>query len=149
MTIIVGLLAFIIPLILDQWTKYIALMACRVPIEVTSIFSCELVMNRGVSWSLFNNGDSLTFLVVTGMVAVAIAFLVWYTWYMSRRGQMILGELFVLSGACSNMIDRFVHHGVVDFIHLHYGEWSWPVFNVADAFIVLGVTIMIIRGIRS
>jgi signal peptidase II len=43
-------------------------------------------------------------------------------------------------GACSNLVDRIRDGGVTDFLHIHH----WPIFNLADAFIVLGVALLLL-----
>jgi lipoprotein signal peptidase len=45
-----------------------------------------------------------------------------------------------------NVIDRLRYGWVVDFIHAHIGDWSWYVFNVADAAIVCGVALLVVEG---
>jgi signal peptidase II len=46
------------------------------------------------------------------------------------------------------VIDRLVYGAVVDFIDLHYGQWHWPAFNLADSAIVLGAVLIIWGEIR-
>lgn len=75
--------------------------------------------------------------------------LAFYTFFQWKQNQSILAEVFILAGGLSNIIDRFVYSGVVDFIVLGYKDWFWPVFNVADAFIVLGVTLMMVSCIDN
>ena len=53
----------------------------------------------------------------------------------------------IVGGALSNVIDRLRFGAVVDFIHAHLGDWSWYVFNVADAAIVCGVAALVIDGL--
>jgi signal peptidase II len=55
----------------------------------------------------------------------------------------VYAEIMVLAGAISNVIDRAFYQGVIDFVHLHIGDWSWPIFNVADVAIVCGILWMI------
>ena len=50
----------------------------------------------------------------------------------------------ILSGSSGNLFDRVYYKAVPDFINLHYGDFHWFVFNVADLFITLGVTCLII-----
>ena len=52
----------------------------------------------------------------------------------------------IAGGAVGNVIDRLRYGAVVDFIHAHVGEWSWYVFNVADAAIVCGVAALILES---
>ncbi|MDF1564704.1 MAG: signal peptidase II [Deltaproteobacteria bacterium] len=52
----------------------------------------------------------------------------------------------LLGGALGNFTDRAFHGYVIDFIHWHYGTYSWPPFNIADACIVIGVAVLLIFG---
>ena len=70
---------------------------------------------------------------------------VMHAWYVYRQGQSILGEILVISGACANLIDRVIYGAVIDFIYLHIDSWSWPIFNIADVSVIIGVAFMIKR----
>ena len=50
----------------------------------------------------------------------------------------------ILGGAIGNLVDRLVHTQVVDFIQLHIAAYYWPVFNLADSFICLGVFLLFV-----
>ena len=53
----------------------------------------------------------------------------------------------IVGGALSNVIDRLRFGAVVDFIHAHIGDWSWYVFNLADAAIVCGVAALVLDSL--
>lgn len=56
-----------------------------------------------------------------------------------------LGLALVLGGAIGNLIDRLLHGKVIDFIHVHYADvWHYPIFNIADMGICIGVALIII-----
>jgi len=66
-----------------------------------------------------------------------------------RRADNALAALAIgaiAGGAVGNVIDRLRYGAVVDFIHAHIGDWSWYVFNVADAAIVCGVGALILES---
>ena len=50
----------------------------------------------------------------------------------------------ILGGSFSNLFDRIYYQAVPDFIDMHYGDFHWFVFNVADIFITLGIVCLII-----
>ena len=55
-----------------------------------------------------------------------------------------LGLSLVLGGAIGNVIDRILHNHVVDFIHVHYADvWHYPIFNIADIGICVGMAMII------
>jgi signal peptidase II len=55
------------------------------------------------------------------------------------RALTVVSLALIIGGALGNGVDRAVYGAVVDFVHLHYGSFSWYIFNVADAAIVVGV----------
>lgn len=126
----------------DRLSKWLALRYLERAFPLTNFLSFDLVMNRGISWSLFHSASDTTFLVLTIMIIAIISGLLTHTivrWY---RGYTIIGEIMTLVGAISNLIDRLIYGGVIDFISFSYGTWSFPIFNIADCSIVLGVVIM-------
>lgn len=134
---------------LDRVTKYLALHWCVHPLMFNAYVSCHVVQNRGVSWGLFHAETTGWFLVVSAMVVVITLVLIRYTAQQFALGVGILGEVLVLTGSFSNIIDRVYYHGVVDFIELSYRGWQWPSFNVADVCIVMGVLCMVVTFSRQ
>jgi signal peptidase II len=55
----------------------------------------------------------------------------------------------VLGGSLSNLVDRLWYKAVLDFIELYIGPYSWPVFNVADVCIVIGIGGILLRSWRK
>jgi signal peptidase II len=72
-----------------------------------------------------------------------------YAYHRWHDNKIIIGEVIVLAGGISNLIDRALYQGVIDFIALSWGPLSWPVFNVADVCIVFGVFLMGISVYRD
>ena len=133
------LLLAIIIIFFDRLTKWLALAALQEPKQITNFLQFELAFNRGVSWGLFHSDQQATFFWVTALIGIIIVALLGYTLIQRINQHAIYGEVAVLAGAGSNFIDRCVYGGVIDFIHLSYDSWSWPIFNIADVAIVLGV----------
>jgi len=132
---------------LDRVTKLWALTLCSDNFtdnryDVTQFFSCELVFNRGVSWGLFYSESTVIFVLVTISVISITLLLAWIAYNRVLQGYSIIGELLIITGSVSNIIDRIYYQGVIDFIFLHYNDWSYPVFNLADVYIVVGVMYM-------
>ncbi len=134
----------------DQITKQWALSSLYDgPMHISSWLTLRLVFNRGISWGMFSSERALLFWIITAIifvVALSVAVMA-YRGFLKKR--FILGELLVVAGAASNLIDRFVHHGVIDFIELSYKGWAWPIFNSADCSIVLGVICIFITQYRN
>lgn len=124
--------------ILDRITKLIALAWCQSAIKITSFCECVVVYNRGIVWGIFHEYPSL-YIIMPSVIAAVIGCLAVYTIIAYRSNVPIFAQVALLAGACSNLMDRYLYGGVVDFIHISYGSFSWPIFNVADVAIVLGV----------
>jgi len=128
-------------LILDRVTKY-AIIYYLPYLYINSFLSIDLVFNRGVSWGLFHSNDCTTFAIVNCVIACIIVGLILHTINRIKHEQNVLGETLILAGAISNFGDRFIYQGVVDFISVSYQNWYFPIFNVADIYIVIGVLFM-------
>lgn len=92
---------------------------------------------------MFHSDNELPFLIVSLIITGITLALASYAAIRAMNHQLIFGEILVLAGSCSNLVDRFIYGGVVDFILLSHGGWSFPVFNCADVCIVIGIGIML------
>jgi len=110
---------------------------------VTSFFDFELAFNRGISWGMFYSKHNGFFMALSACIVGIICALAWHTYTRYVAGRSVYAELMVLAGAISNVVDRVLYQGVIDFVHFHIGTWSWPRFNIADVAIVLGICWMI------
>ena len=97
-------------------------------------------LNHGVAFSLFSNGQWLSwFLIVvsTAVINMCLFFALGFSHKTSKY--FTLGVAFTLAGGLSNLLDRLFYGAVLDYIYLSYGGFHWPtVFNFADMCIVLG-----------
>jgi len=136
-------LILFVPLLMDRISKQIVVSRTITYQEISNYLYFDLTYNRGISWGIFNTENSIVFVLVSLIVTAITLFLVWMTWEKIKSNQLVIGEILVISGSISNIIDRIVYHGVVDFIVIDYKGWSWPAFNIADSCIVIGATIML------
>lgn len=135
-------LGAIIIMSVDRITKLVALQL-QTSHKVLPFLSYELVLNRGISWGMLHSTSPIIFFGVTSVIAIIIVGIVWHAIIRLHAGHWVWAEVCIISGAVSNLIDRFVYGGVVDFIHLSYAEWSFPVFNIADIAVVIGVALLL------
>ncbi len=124
---------------IDRITKWLALHYIDHTYDVMPLLQFKLVLNRGISWGMFHSEHDGFFTLLTLFIASIVVALMFYTFRKWREGKYIFAECAVLAGAISNVLDRYLYGGVVDFIHVHIGGCSWPIFNIADAAIVLGI----------
>jgi lipoprotein signal peptidase len=108
----------------------------------------DIVINRGFSWGIFDNSSIIPFMAVTAITVIATAALLIYTIGKAQNCQCIVGEILIIAGSCSNIIDRFFYGGVIDFIGITIGQWAGPVFNIADCAITAGVLLLFVDSIR-
>lgn len=136
-----GLLIAVAIILLDQWTKHIAVteLVFRSPYRVTAWFDWMLTYNTGAAFSFLADagGWQRWFLAVVA-AAVSSFIVVWlFRLAPEDRGLMVPLGL-ILGGGVGNLIDRVSLGYVVDFISWHYRDWYWPAFNVADSAISVG-----------
>ncbi len=144
-----GIGAAVLVLAADQISKWWVLNRLDLPqigdIRLLSVLDLTMVWNRGVTFGLLNGLGPWS-----GPVIAVIAILIvgalgaWLRRTKSVLTAVSLGA--IAGGAIGNVMDRLRHGAVVDFIHAHVGDWSWYVFNVADAAIVCGVIALLIES---
>lgn len=144
-----GLLLCVIGL--DRITKILALNLLKdSDFEIINgFFSFSLSINRGISFGLFNSDSFFNFLFLGIIIfLIIIAFMI-YTLNEYKNGNGIGAQILILAGALSNLFDRFLYGGVIDFIDFYIKKWHWPIFNVADMAIVFGVFFIIWRSCKN
>jgi len=142
--IVVYCILFFFILGIDRLSKYLIVHYIDVAYKIFPFLTITHVQNRGISWSFFHSENEIVFGILTSIIALVIAGLSIYTFYRYRQQKTIWPELLILSGALSNLYDRIVFGGVIDFIMLSYQNWVWPIFNMADVAIVLGVGCIVV-----
>ncbi len=110
----------------------------REPVAVTPFLNLIVVWNRGISYGLLQQGSDLgrwALVVLSILATIAIGW-----WLRSAATRLLATALGLLAGgALGNAVDRAAYGAVFDFAQLHWGTWSWYVFNIADVAIVAGV----------
>lgn len=136
-------------IIVDQISKYLMLkLLIKEPIVVVpGLLDFQLAFNKGVSFSAFNDlPSSWGPYFLSGVALAASSF---FIWWMGREPRMIfkIGIGLVVGGALGNVIDRLRFGAVVDFISVHYQNWYFPIFNLADSAISIGVALLLFDSI--
>lgn len=121
----------------DQLTKEVVgrTLAVGESVAVAGPFSLHHVENSGIAFGLFSSRTT----IVIGVTAIAVAWMIWFFARSARRHPVLPVALgLVLGGSIANLSDRVRLGHVTDFLDLT----AWPAFNLADAFIVAGVTVL-------
>jgi len=141
-----GLAAAAFALTLDQLSKFVLLygfgfkdMTQGQAVEVLPFFNLIMAWNPGISYGLFPAHTRLGSLVLVFLSFLAVIGLGWWLWNAPRRA-LSVGLGLVIGGAIgNNLIDRLIYGRVADFVQFYAFNYSWYVFNVADAAITFGV----------
>jgi len=129
-------------IIFDQITKWLVekyLYFSQITI-INNIFLLTYVQNRGGAWGVFNDIPVL-FLVLIPMIIGLLIFFV----YRTKDKLEQVSVSMIIGGALGNYIDRLFRGYVVDFIDFRI----WPVFNIADIFVVIGGVLLILSAMRT
>ena len=116
--------------------------------RVTNFFNLVFTWNPGTAFSLFRSlGDNAPMIMVIA-TAIIIALILYYLIVRAKSYERVPLVL-IVGGAIGNLIDRIRFGAVVDFLDFHIGGAHWPAFNVADAFITVGVLLYILNWYRA
>ena len=110
---------------------------------LTSFLNIYLVWNNGIAFGLLPLDKTLLYNAVTLLIIfINILILIMIVNYNDYRSFFLI---MVLGGSLGNLFDRIYFKAVPDFIDIHYGDFHWFVFNVADIFITMGVLCLILN----
>jgi signal peptidase II len=141
-------LLFLVLVLLDQYTKQIFISSFDVgqSIIINPYLSWTYLQNTGAAFSILADGGGIqkAFLLSVSVLVSVIIFL-WIHKTSEYQRQKLFGQFLLLSGAVGNLIDRAQYGYVVDFIDMHVNGFYWPVFNLADSFIFIGVLLLLFQ----
>ncbi|MFD1268206.1 signal peptidase II [Paenibacillus motobuensis] len=141
---LIALVAFLI----DQGTKYLIatqlIIGEQIPV-IGNFFLITSSRNRGAAFGILQE-QRWFFIVITVVVVVGI---IWYLQKIRRTSKKMLSIALslVLGGAVGNFLDRAVSGEVVDFLQLNFGSYTFPIFNIADSCIVIGVILIVLDSL--
>ncbi len=142
----------LILVIADQLTKLMVLSSLELyeSIEITSFFSLTHVHNYGAAFSFLADEDGWQQYFLVSISAIAsIAIILWMIKTSINQPYKLIALSLILSGAIGNLIDRAMFGFVIDFINFHYQDFYWPVFNMADTAITLGVILLLLVDFKQ
>ena len=113
-----------------------------VDIYLNSFSNFYLIWNTGIGFGLFSLETKFYYNLVTILIVLINIFILFII--IKTNDYRIFFLLAILGGSFGNLFDRIYYKAVPDFIDLHYGDFHWFVFNVADIFITLGIICLII-----
>ena len=110
---------------------------------ITNFFSISSHRNRGAAWGILQ--DSRLFFIIVTIIFIAIL-----TYYLYKQRDSLSNFdkgtfALIYGGAIGNFIDRLTRHAVVDFLDFKIFGYDFPIFNLADCFICVGVVFLLFK----
>ena len=112
-------------------------------IFINDFINFDLVWNTGVGFGLLSSQTNLIYNLISAVIFIIILFIIFII-IQSKKLDKICFSL-ILGGAVGNFYDRLSYFAVPDFIDLHYQNFHWFTFNIADIFITVGILIIICK----
>lgn len=113
---------------------------------INNFFSITYTHNYGGAWSLFSDS---TILITVISIIVIIGIIIYLSKKKINNKIESLGYAFLLGGAIGNLIDRIIYGYVIDFLDFNIFGYNFPIFNIADMGIVIGIFLIIVIEIRG
>ena len=137
----VYILAFLF-FLLDRVSKIFVLNLDKFPIKIiNNFFYIEKEINKGAAFSILNG-----FIILFIIIAIFSLFYIHKYVFIEIKNKLdIVFVSLLIGGILGNLFDRIVYKGVIDFLSFKFGNYIFPVFNLADVFICIGIVFLIIK----
>lgn len=113
---------------------------------IKNFFNITCVYNSGAAWSFLadKSWGQLFFKILTPIALVG--FTIFFIYAISKKYKVLsIGLALIISGTIGNFIDRIRYDFVVDFLSLIFGNYRFPVFNIADSYMTIGIVLLLIH----
>ncbi len=114
-------------------------------IYINDYLNFDLIWNTGIGFGFLSTDSSLIYNSITAIIGIVIIFLIYLIAKVKIYDKILLS--LVLGGALGNFYDRVMYFAVPDFIDIHYNNFHWFTFNIADIFITIGIVIYVLRDL--
>ena len=139
---IIYLTLILIIFFLDRYSKFFVINNfSESTYYINRYFNLDLIWNIGIGFGLLSTDSSLFYNLVTIFIGLVILFLAFVFFKFKNIDKFIYSV--IIGGALGNFYDRLFYKAVPDFIDLHYNNFHWFTFNVADIFITMGIIIFL------
>ena len=135
-------------IVADQWTKFLITSNFNEfdSITLLPVLDFMRLHNEGAAFSLLSDASGWQRWVFTILGSAVSIFIFLWLRRLPVRGQHMLAAALtlIMGGALGNVIDRILWGHVIDFIRVHYQQWYFPAFNIADSAITVGAALLIL-----
>tara|TARA_Y100000591_G_C21752115_1_gene655323 strand:+ start:212 stop:703 length:492 start_codon:yes stop_codon:yes gene_type:complete len=107
----------------------------------------DLIWNTGIGFGILSFESNLYYNLISALIGLIIAFLAYYVLILPKTNKYIFA--IIIGGAIGNFYDRLYFRAVPDFIDLHYENFHWFTFNIADIFITSGIIVYVFIGTQT
>ena len=114
---------------------------------LNNYINLDLMWNTGIGFGLLSSDSDLFYNIISALSAIVIFFLIIFALKSDKFDKISFS--IIIGGALGNFYDRLIFNAVPDFIDLHYGNFHWFTFNIADIFITIGVIIYLLKGFKK
>ena len=135
----------IIILLLDQITKLIVQTYDIHQSVIGSFFKLDYAENDGIAWSMLSGHNIL--IIISSLVLILVIYKLMYSFKTNKLTNFSFGLLF--GGVLGNLVDRVFYSYVRDFLSFKIFSYNYPIFNIADMAIVIGVFLLVIETFRE
>ena len=112
---------------------------------VNDYINFDLIWNIGIGFGFLSSTSSTVYNLITIVIATVILILLFLFLFSENLDKFIYST--IIGGALGNFYDRITYKAVPDFIDLHYNNYHWFTFNIADIFITIGILFFIFKEI--
>ncbi len=139
------LIVILIIFFLDRYTKLLILdNFSENSYYLNDYINLDLIWNIGIGFGFLSTDSFLIYNLITLLIGLVILSLFYFLVLSEIIDKLIYSV--IIGGALGNFYDRLVYNAVPDFIDIHYKNFHWFTFNVADIFITIGILIFILRS---
>ena len=132
--------------LLDRYTKLLILNNfTENTYYLNDYINLDLVWNTGIGFGLFSSNSDMIYNLTSFLIIIVISCLIYFL-IVSEKYEKIIYSI-IVGGALGNFYDRMFFKAVPDFIDLHYKNFHWFTFNLADIFITLGIIAFLFKEI--
>lgn len=110
---------------------------------ICQFFDLVYVWNYGISFGILSEYRQYSNYALLATNSMICCFLIYVMIKKSSNFYEQFGYILIISGAAGNLVDRISRGAVFDFIYLHYDEYGFPAFNIADSFITIGASLFL------
>lgn len=113
---------------------------------IDGFFSITYIKNTGAAWGMFSNGT----IILSLISIVFLFFMIKYIYELKKVSYLnVISYGMLFGGIVGNLIDRLIRNYVVDFLNFNIFGYDFPVFNIADSFMVISIILIVIESWRD